>query len=128
MKRIVFILLIAAFFFGCEKEKPIEYSSSLIGEWEWLSTCGGFSGLCSTPKTTKSTGKLVFNQDSMFYEYRNNSLISSYEFSILKTPADNHTFGLLLIDSRHYLYSIIHDTLNFMPEGADFSSSYKRIK
>jgi hypothetical protein len=127
MKRLLFFIALVTINLSCHKEEQIIYSSDLIGEWEWLSTCGGFSGGCGTPQTTNSTAKIIFSQDSVIYNFQNNAFVSSNEFSILRTPVD-YTFGLLLIDSRHYLYSIIHDTLNFMPEGADFSSSYKRIK
>jgi hypothetical protein len=128
MKKLVLLIAIFIILLSCKKENQIVvYSSSIIGEWNWLSTCGGFSGLCGTPKTTNSTSKLVFNLDSAYFEFWNDSLVSSYKFFVLDTPADYHTFGRLLINNKNYLYTIFHDTLNFMADGSEFSSMYNRI-
>jgi hypothetical protein len=127
MKRSILIFLLVSLVFGCSKEDDISYSSDLIGQWDWLMTCGGFSGLCGTPQSSHKTAKIIFGQDSIFYSYQNDTLVSSHDFSIIKKQVDYY-FGTLLIDNRYFSYFIIHDTLNFGPTGADFSSLYKRIK
>jgi hypothetical protein len=127
MKRIILLSIMLCILAGCKKELLTADSSNIIGKWEWLSTCGGFTGECGTPQTSNTTAKLVFNQDSVFSEFRNNSLFISYRFSILKTPV-NYTFGKFLINNTNYNYSVISDTLIFMVEGSEFSSMYKRIK
>jgi hypothetical protein len=129
MKKVSFLLIIFVSCYGCEKEKQINSSSSIIGEWEWLSTCGGFSGQCSTPKTSNSAEKLVFTVDSMYYHYQNNSLVSSSIFHIvIHLPEPNDTIKILQINNTNQAFSIIHDTLSMSFIGADFGSSYKRIK
>jgi hypothetical protein len=129
MKKVLFFLIIFVSCNGCEKEKQINSSLSIIGEWEWLSTCGGFSGQCSTPQTSNSTEKLVFTVDSMYYQYQNNSLVNSNRFHIaIKIPEPNDTIKILQINNTYQAFAIFHDTLSMSFIGADFGSSYKRIK
>ena len=127
MKKPIFILVFFILLTSCKKEETITYSSRVVGQWEWLSTCGGFSGLCVTPQTTHVTIGLAFSQDSVYSEYQNDTLVASHSFSIVRKPVDNK-YGALLIDSRYYNYLIYHDTLSFSPQGADFGSTYKRKK
>jgi hypothetical protein len=127
MKKHILILALFILISSCKKEETVIYSSNLVGQWEWLSTCGGFSGICGTPQTSHVTIRLVFSQDSIYYLYQNDTLVDSRIFSIVRKPADYY-FGSLLIDSRYYNYLILHDTLSFSPEGADFGSTYKRKK
>jgi hypothetical protein len=130
MKQIILITVVLSILYGCEKDKPISYSSNIVGEWSWLSTCGGFSGLCSTPQSTHITFKLEFTKDSVYSEFQNDTLISSSKFHLHKqVPIDsNDTIYFLQINSVNESYLIIHDTLSLQIIGADFGSAYKRIK
>lgn len=53
--------------------------------------------------------------------------ITSNKFSIFQTPV-NYSFGIIMINNRNYNYLIYPDILSFTPSGADFWSTYKRIK
>jgi hypothetical protein len=127
MIRTILLLFVLSVLCSCEKQKF--YSSNLIGEWAWQSTCGGFSGQCSTPETTNLTIKLVYSADSVFYEYENDSLISTYPFRI-KTQINQAggAIKFLQFDDRTQTYSINGDNLSLSFVGADFWSNYKRIK
>jgi hypothetical protein len=127
MKKSILLIVLFIIISCCKKEETIVYSSNIVGEWDWLMTCGGFTGACGTPQTTNRTAKLVFSQDSIFYSYQNDSLTFSSNYSIIRKPVD-YKFGSLLINNGYYDYFIIHDTLSFSPQGADFGSTYKRIK
>jgi hypothetical protein len=129
MKKVLFLWIIFVSCNGCEKEKQISSSLGIIGEWEWLSTCGGFTGLCSTPQTSNSTEKLVFTVDSMYYQYHNKAIVNSYRFHIvIKIPEPNDTIKILQINNTYQAFAIFHDTLSMSYIGADFGSLYKRIK
>jgi|WetSurMetagenome_2_1015567.scaffolds.fasta_scaffold181239_1 hypothetical protein len=127
MNRTILFLFVLSVLCSCEKQKF--YSSNLIGEWAWQSTCGGYSGQCSTPETTNLTVKLFYSADSVYYEYKNDTLISSYPFHI-KTQINNAggVIKFIQFDNRTQTYSINGDTLSLSYIGADFSSNYKRIK
>jgi hypothetical protein len=126
MKKLIFLISLLFSLNSCEKENTKSYSSEVFGEWQWVSTCGGFSGLCNTPENSNSSSVIEFNRDSTLYIYQNNALINSSQYYILQTPTDNNTGRIVLSDSIIYDYSILHDNLNFTPHGADFVIAYKR--
>lgn len=129
MNRYILFLLALAIICSCEKEKQDDSSSNLIGEWVWVSTCGGFTGQCSTPETTNLTVKIVYSTDSMYYEYQNKTLISSLPFHIkTQITEDGGTIKFIQIEDRTQTYSINGGTLSLSYVGAEFWSTYKRIK
>jgi len=114
---------------GCEKEKSPVYSSSLIGKWSWLISCGGFAG-CSTPQSTGVTMTLVFSQDSTWFRYLNDTLEATGRFYTYKTVTANNlnTNDIIQMGSIVEKYIIHNDTLDL--EAIDYllGSGWKRIK
>lgn len=129
MKRVVFMLLVAAFFSACEKEKPLVYSSSLIGEWEWFISCGGVRG-CWYP-TSQNTMKYVFTADSIFEMYINDTLRSSNRFFTRTQVSEDliHSTKIINLGTSSWVYIIRQDTLNlFDLDIFNAGSAFKRIK
>jgi hypothetical protein len=54
MSLMVLILLFLPII-SCKKDKSLDFSSTIIGEWSWIRTCGGFVG-CLTPQSGKYKG------------------------------------------------------------------------
>jgi hypothetical protein len=130
MKKNFISLLIVISFYGCEKEKPIEYSSSLIGEWEWLISCGGVAG-CWSPFTSHYTMKYVFTIDSVFEYYKNDTLRSSNRFyTYIQVSEDlKDTSNIINLGSSTAKYIIYQDTLNLLSLNFfNAGSAFKRIK
>jgi len=127
MKKILFFLIIFIFFNGCKKDNSLNYSSSLIGEWSWLRTCGGFVG-CIGPEDEHSTNSIVFTTDSICNCYQNDTLRSSTRFHTHKLFSidGKDSVNVIIYDSDGSLnFSITHDTLGLY--NSIFSSIYKRI-
>ena len=123
-------LLLTFSLLGCEKDRPLAYSSTLMGKWSWLFSCGGFAG-CSTPTTTNITRSLVLTEDSLSYYYENEVLQLSGPFSTRKIIDQNQdTINLIsLYTSQEELsYTIKHDTLRLTTLNYLFDSGWKRIK
>jgi hypothetical protein len=122
MKKIIFLLVIIASYYGCKKDSILNYSSSLIGEWFWLKSCGGFAGGCDTPQSTNETMNLSFTIDSVYNYYLNDTLRGSGRFHVYKNVISYENSI-----SRTFLIS--HDTLYLNDYCCDgFNSNYKRIK
>jgi len=119
---ILFLLPLAA----CEKD--IYFSTSLIGEWSWVSTCGGITGACETPKSTNTRINLVFTTDSICYEYQNDSLTSSRRFWVYKLVDLHDPKDTTYLLDGDQIFSINNNTLYLSHYGADFGSLYKRIR
>lgn len=132
MKKIGFLILLLLIVYGCKKNNPLEFSSSLIGEWSWINSCGGIAGICYTPKSTNQRINLVFTADSMFNTYRNDTLKISAKFqTYLLPPSDMPgTPNVIKYNSSNQVkFSIIHYTLHLDDFCCDgFYSTYKRIK
>lgn len=74
----------------CNKENTnLISSTSLIGEWNWISSTEGMAAITYTPQTTGNIRRITFDSDSIFRLYRNDTLKieSKYHLSIL--PASN---------------------------------------
>jgi len=133
MKNIISILVIIVSIYGCKKDDSFISSSSLIGEWSWISTCGGIAGICYTPKSTNQRINLVFTVDSMYKSFTNDTLKDSGKFHVYKVISANtkDTSIVLQYGSASQTFLIIRDTLYF-PKGDlcfdCFSTNYKRTK
>ena len=130
-KSFMYLILFILPFVACEKVEYAKFSSSIIGEWTWLSTCGGFSGLCDTPKSEKDKINLVFTVDSICNLYHADTLSSSSRFHVYKLiyaddPED--TMNILQYDHMNQYFNIYDDRLYLSPVGADFGSDYKRVR
>jgi hypothetical protein len=128
MKKLFFALLMIVFFYGCEKDNSDNYSTSLIGKWSWIISCGGFAG-CSTPESTHTRNDLVFTADSIYSAYQNDSLIHSCRFHVWQSISreTNDTINILGSEYGNQTFSIKNDTLRLETLGI-FTSTYKRIK
>ena len=130
---ILFSLLITVSIWGCKKDNSFISSSSLIGEWSWISTCGGIAGICYTPKSTNQRINLVFTVDSMYKSFLNDTLKNSGKYHVYKLiSADTKdTSNILQYGSTSETYLIIRDTLYFNHSDLCFdcfSTNYKRTK
>ena len=128
MKKLIFLLLIFIYCCGCEKDDSIRYSSSLIGKWSWLRTCGGFAG-CLGPKEEHITITLVITNDSVYNDYVNDTLRISSRFHTYEsiTADGKDTLNVIKFDNGGQEYfSIDHDTLS-MGDNI-LGSIYRRIK
>lgn len=83
-KSIVLVLIVIAFYEGCKKDDSYVSSSSLVGEWSWISTCGGIAGICYTPKSANQRINFVFTLDSMYKSIINDNIKDSGKFHVYK--------------------------------------------
>lgn len=117
---------------SCNKEK-MPTSNSIVGEWRWVKSVGGFAGATLTPKTEGRSQKWVFNADSTCKFYSRDTIALSGKFSIkrnYKTSA-GETLDLLRTGSwTESALTIRNDTLFlreiFISDG--FNNTYVRIK
>jgi hypothetical protein len=133
MKKVTLLLVVIAFSFGCKKDDTFISSSCLIGEWSWISTCGGIAGICYTPKSTNQRINLVLTVDSMYQSFTNDTLKDSGKFHVYKLiSADTKdTSNILQYGSTSEMYLIMRDSLYFTQGDLCFdcfSSNFKRNK
>jgi hypothetical protein len=129
MKFAAFLILIMFIEYGCEKKEPVSYSTSLVGEWSWLITCGGFAG-CTTPATSNLTMRLVFTEDSLFYDYVNDTLRLSGRYFTYDSvgPFQDHLDIIKMGKTLQQAYQIHNDTLELTSVVFYAGSTWKRIR
>jgi hypothetical protein len=125
-KTFIYIILFIFPFVACDKD--IYFSTSLIGKWSWISTCGGVTGACETPKSTNRRISLVFASDSICYEYQNDTLASSKRFYIYKLVYPNDPKDTTYLLDGDQIFSVSNSTLYLSHYGADYGSYYERIR
>ncbi len=86
MKKLSFLLIITSLLaFSCTKEEVSsanESTSSLVGEWRWISSTGGIAGKTITPSSAGYERKLVLTADLKFSRYKDNTLESSGTYQL----------------------------------------------
>ncbi len=90
MKKLSFLLVFAALFtFSCTKEEVVatKASSSLAGEWRWVSSTGGIAGKTYTPTSEGYERKLVLTSDFKFSRYKDAVLEKSGTYEITKAKS-----------------------------------------
>jgi hypothetical protein len=133
MKKIIFILVFASFFIGCNKSND-DFSAKLIGEWSWIKSFGGIGGFYSTPGTTNKNSRISFTNNSIYYLYVNDSLKITHNYITYQvvTKLKSTMVNIVEFDEfgSQHSFSVSHDTLILhdynMSDG--YTSYYKRIK
>jgi hypothetical protein len=95
--RIFFTLIIAVLFAGCslfENEQSIP--SSMIGEWEWTSTSGGWGPNIAADTADYSMTLFIYSQNEAEW-YQNKSLLQTY---YIKEGRKNWEEGAFLMRSK----------------------------
>jgi hypothetical protein len=134
MKKLeIIVLIVIAFYDGCKKDDSFISSSSIVGEWSWISSCGGIGGICFTPKSTNQRINLIFTADSTYKNFINDTLKNSGKYHIYKVISNDtkDTSNVIQYESTSQRFLIIRDTLYFPQSNLCFDcfrSNYKRIK
>jgi len=138
MKTAINILIVffSVLLIGCESNPTNEgkINSSIIGDWLWKSTSGGFAGTTTTP-TNGNVHILKITIDSNFIEIRNDTITFTDKFSTRQYVFDDSLQSYLLIDfatSRRFnlfVTKLTTDSLILSDMLIDgYSSLYTRIK
>lgn len=118
---------------GCGK-KAVKCKSChpIVGTWSWVESVGGIGGVRLTPESEGYTKTSVFNPDSTFLGYRNDSLMITAEYCITrKLVWDSYMAEVLQIEEQ--IEQIIefrgNDTLGLGDHVVDgFNHLFVRIK
>lgn len=87
MKSILILTIIALFFTACKKDKLTGDYEKLVGEWQWIESSGGHSGMTFDPSTTNSTRQLVFIKRGRYKVFENGK--KSEAGRVIIEPTDN---------------------------------------
>jgi len=128
MQKLRFIGLSMLLVFACDSNSDNENESSkLIGTWDWVSSCGGFTGGCWYP-SAENYESIEFKANMTYIQKSNDLIIleSTYAITDTITNGTDVLYTLEFDNGFSSRFRLINDTLSI--EGGDFWKVYKKIK
>ena len=122
MQRLFIALLCTLSFSACQKEDtPVE----IVGEWEWLSSIGGFAPVLRTPDT-EGYERLWEITERHVIEYRDGEEFSKERYSISTETREDGTLEQWLSVKNDFMYTwqIRNDSLILYDACIDCSTHY----
>lgn len=102
MKRIIIILFAFLGLISCRNDDDIDISS-LVGDWNWVSTTGGISG--TTNDTPSSTGKAIvlsFKDDKTYTITTNGTITNQGTFTLYEDVSNLSHYNSKYISFSNY--------------------------
>lgn len=87
MKALKYFSIVLFLLLGCEKDR-YDSQDCIIGEWRFISRCGGATGECSYADK-KYPERAVFTSDNKYYRYINEYKTEDYNYQFGKTFDEN---------------------------------------
>lgn len=133
---LVIVALLLCGVSSCHKNgSPGPASISIVGRWRWVKSVGGIAGMTATPASDGYNLTQVYDANSTFKLYKNDSLELQSKYSIIRNfKYQTQTIDLLKIgddESNRTDFTIRNDTLyasNMLFISDGFSSVYVRVK
>ena len=134
MKKLVIPFILSFLLLVSCSDKVLLESNEIIGTWNWASSSGGIAGVTYTPESTGENIVLEFTPDSIYREYKNDTLVVETEFSIIISESIyvQDSTKIITFDPGIIPRSIVFDSpndLTLRDEVYDgFINHYRRIK
>jgi hypothetical protein len=126
MKNLIYLFILTSGIISCSSDDETGIDNSqLIGKWNWISSCGGFTGGCWFPDENNFS-TVEFTQN--MYIKKSNGLVeteTSYAIVDKRINGDDVLFTMELGNGRTLRFRFINTNLSI--EGGDFWSEYERI-
>jgi ADP-glucose pyrophosphorylase len=129
MKQIIMTAIFSLLALNCHSNPTNTNSSSttsLTGQWRWISTSGGISGGVIKPSNNNKQ-TLLITSDSLYNEYRNDTLTFSDQFTIIKAKTIYSIDSLNVIDfhtSKRFNLSVLRLAVDTLVLGDNVFDGY----
>ena len=126
MKKLIYLFILTFGIISCSSDDETGIDNSeLIGKWNWISSCGGFTGDCWYP-SDDNYESVEFTND-LYIKKNNGSVNTEMNYSI----TDSHINGtdilyIIELENGNMLRFRFIDS-NLSIEGGDFWKEYERI-
>jgi hypothetical protein len=129
MKLTFVIIFLSVFMSGCEKYSYDGYfENEIIGKWEWVESCGGFTGGCWYP-TADHKEQVEFTSNQRYIRTVNGikTVDQSYTLGDSYERGNIKYFKISFNNEWNTVYWFL-DKDTFEIPGGDFVEKFKRIK
>jgi hypothetical protein len=117
---------------SCSDNATGTSAPSLIGEWNWVESCGGIAGTCYSPKTVGHKRSLEFRAGWVYFEFEDDVLVYSgtYRLDHLDRTVFDKSIDALIMSGRpceQLLVTLTGEELELVDNCSDgFASRYRR--
>jgi hypothetical protein len=104
-----------------------DFHKKLIGKWNWISSCGGFTGGCSYP-SEDNYEQIEFTYNMNYIEKHSDSIVRDYQYHFIGSleSGQDTIYEIGFENGYDTYYYFAGDTLNI--QGGDFWKEYERIE
>lgn len=107
MKRIIIAIFAFLAIFSCRNDDSLDIEP-LVGDWNWVSTTGGFSGATNdTPSSTGNTIVLSFKEDKSYTITTNGKITNQGTFTLYENVSNLTHYNSTYIGFSNYHDQII---------------------
>ncbi|HBZ21515.1 MAG TPA: hypothetical protein DEO60_10320 [Bacteroidales bacterium] len=104
------VLLFLTSFFSCQKDSET-ISVLIIGKWDWVNSVSPWTGQVSNPQTAGFSMILEFTVDGNLREFRNDTFITSMNYSIEENSANPNQYSLIYGSDLRTQICLVRDSL-----------------
>ena len=115
-------------------DNPTEPSALLlVGDWNWVESCGGIAGTCNSPTTSGHSKSLKFTASQIYLEFEDGRVVytGTYKLDLLERTVFDKSVNAVLMSGRpceQLLLTLTTDELELVDNCIDgFTSRYKRL-
>jgi len=127
MKKFICLFILVLGMISCSSDDEAQIDNSkLIGKWNWISSCGGFTGGCWYPSVDNYES--IEFKDNIYIKKKNGVIDSEINYLITDNTHTNGTYMLYEIefqDGNRMFFRFIGKNLSIV--GGDFWKEYERI-
>ena len=113
MKKLIYLFILILGIISCSSDDGTGVDNSeLIGKWDWISSCGGFTGDCWYPSEDNYE---IVEFTNLLYKKNNGIIKTEINYSIIDSRINGNILRFKFINS------------NLSIESGDFWKEHKRV-
>ena len=125
MKKLIYLFILILGIISCSSDDGTGVDNSeLIGKWDWISSCGGFTGDCWYPSEDNYE---IVEFTNLQYKKNNGKIKTEINYSIIDSRINgNDILYIAELENGNILrFKFINSNLSI--ESGDFWKEYKRV-
>ncbi len=125
MKKLMYIIILTLGIVSCtSNDETVIDNSELLGKWNWISSCGGFTGGCWYPGE-ENYSSIEFTKN-VYIEKNNGVIATRINYAITDTYLNGTDliYTIKLEDDHQVRLRFVNENLSI--EGGDFWKEYER--
>jgi hypothetical protein len=104
-----------------------DFHKLFIGKWDWIGSCGGYTGGCWYPDSTNKL-QVEFTSDMHYIQFHNDSVVNNFTYYFIDSFNNGETTIFEIGFSTDLKTFLWFSDGNLNIQGGDFVEEYKKIR